>query len=475
MEHSISHRDRATRQNGPPSRLPPSSLTGALSTGLGIVGHFRSIVTSIVVVAVVAGLVATPALGDDDDSWWTKKHGTGSWDGLRERWKETGIVPGGFYVFDLLRNPTGGLDQTTAYAGRVQFDLSLNLNRLLGARGLAFDVAASWSYGTNLSESIGNVFQVGEVYSGRTVELSRLFLEQTLANSKLYLKLGRVSAANDFAILPANIYYVNAAINGNPLSIPLNDPGFFADPVAQWGLRFLIKPSDLFWVRVAAYNPDPSVGDEGNHGLDFSFNPANGVLAMAEISFRPKIRAGGEEYGGLYKVGVYHDSSDFEYLDDPFRTSSGQYGYYLMGEQDLFHEAGDPIEVEFRPFFGRHIIRTETPLDTPFSHQGLTSWFVVARSPREEISTMPVYVAGGLLYRGLFKHRDTDRAGVAVYYGRFSDRLPRQTDEIVIELNYGIHPTAWLYVTPDIQYVINPGGSDVPSAFVIGLEVGIVF
>ena len=83
---------------------------------------------------------------------------------------------------------------------------------------------------------------------------------------------------------------------------------------------------------------------------------------------------------------------------------------------------------------------------------------------------MPVYVAGGLLYRGLFKHRDTDRAGIAIYYGRFRDRLPRQTAEIVVELNYGIQATPWFYLTPDIQFVINPGGTEIPNAFVLGFD-----
>jgi len=87
----------------------------------------------------------------------------------------------------------------------------------------------------------------------------------------------------------------------------------------------------------------------------------------------------------------------------------------------------------------------------------------------------PSDLGRGADHRGLFKHRARNRAGIAIYYGRFSDRLPRQTAETVVELNYGIQATPWFYLTPDIQYVINPGGTEIPNAFVFGLEVGLTF
>jgi len=427
-------------------------------------------------VAALALVAATPAAVAEDGGWLTRKHGTGGWDGLRQKWLAEGVVPGGYYVFDVLGNPAGGADQATAYTGRAEFDLSLNLNRLLGAKGLAFDLAFSWSSGSNLSDDIGNVFQVGEAYSGQTVQLSRLFFEQTLADGRLFLKLGRVSAGNDFASLPAGVYYVNAAVNGNPLSIAVNEPGFFTDPVAQWGLRVLYHPTDHLHFRLAAYNPDPSVGDEGNHGFDFGFNPANGVLAMAEIGWTPSFEVNGGEYRGVYKTGAYVDTGEFAFVDDPALSRDGQWGLYIMAQQEVFHEDEDPTELEFRPFFGRHLIRTETPINVASSHQGLTPWCVLALSPRQEISAIPFYVAGGLLYRGLFKGRSNDHTGLAVYHGRFSDSLPDQGSETVLELNHGFQATPWFYLTPDIQYVIQPGGSDaIPDAFVVGFEVGITF
>lgn len=424
--------------------------------------------------AAVVTLAAAPGVGGDE-TWLTRKHGTGGWDGLRRQWLDDGIVPGGFYVFDVQRNPTGGLDQKTAYAGHAEIGLSLNLDRLLGAGGLAFDVAVSWSTGSNLSDDIGNVFQVGEAYSGQTVQLSRLYLEQTLADGSLFLKLGRISAGNDFAVLPASVFYVNAGTNGSPLSVPLNEPGFFTDPVAQWGLRLLYRPSDRIHLRLAAYNADPTIGDEGEHGLDFSFNPADGVLTMFEIAYNPMIPVQGEGYRGTYKVGGFYDSSDFQALGGPATTLSPQIGLYLVAQQEVFREGAGPSEIAFRPFFGRHIVRTQSPIHVTSVHQGLTPWVAISWSPKQEISTMPFYAAGGLLYRGLFENRENDHTAFGVHYGKFSDHLPGRGSELVLEFNYGIQLTPWFYLTPDLQYVVNPGGATVPDAWVIGIESGITF
>jgi porin len=50
------------------------------------------------------------------------------------------------------------------------------------------------------------------------------------------------------------------------------------------------------------------------------------------------------------------------------------------------------------------------------------------------------------------------------------------TYEWVLELGYVAHITPWLYITPDIQWVINPGGTgDIPNALVIGWELGVTF
>ena len=69
-------------------------------------------------------------------------------------------------------------------------------------------------------------------------------------------------------------------------------------------------------------------------------------------------------------------------------------------------------------------------------------------------------------------------------YGLFSDDLnefnrdngdPLQDYEVILELNYRIQIAPWLFLQPDVQFVINPDGrSDINDALVIGFGVGTV-
>jgi porin len=48
--------------------------------------------------------------------------------------------------------------------------------------------------------------------------------------------------------------------------------------------------------------------------------------------------------------------------------------------------------------------------------------------------------------------------------------------ELALEWSYAIQVTPWLKFQPDIQYIINPGGTGrVPNALVLGFEVGLTF
>jgi len=97
-------------------------------------------------------------------------------------------------------------------------------------------------------------------------------------------------------------------------------------------------------------------------------------------------------------------------------------------------------------------------------------------SPKETISSMPLQLNGGLIYHGLFAHRPRDMAGLWILYGRFSEDLPEQNSETVLQITYAAQATPWLFVTPNIQYVIRPDGrSEIPNAFVAGFEIGVTF
>ncbi|GCC43962.1 hypothetical protein chiPu_0028225 [Chiloscyllium punctatum] len=101
-------------------------------------------------------------------------------------------------------------------------------------------------------------------------------------------------------------------------------------------------------------------------------------------------------------------------------------------------------------------------------------------------ATTDYQIAGGLTYTGPLQSRPEDDIGFAVgtthVNGRiaWSEELQNlaglgpvavQGNEYVMELYYTYRPLAGLQVRPNIQYVVDPGGtSRNPNALVFGLK-----
>jgi len=87
-------------------------------------------------------------------------------------------------------------------------------------------------------------------------------------------------------------------------------------------------------------------------------------------------------------------------------------------------------------------------------------------------------------YAGLLPGRDADRAIFGFTYGRlspaYSDARVAQGEaavdrEMMLELGYRVQFTSYLYARPDVQLVLNPGGTgQIDDAVVVGMQWGIV-
>ncbi len=405
------------------------------------------------VAAAAVLLLEPPDAQAQDWSLFEQETATGNWGGARQRLVEAGVTPQASYTTDLLANPIGGARQGFAYAGDLEASLEFDLERLLGLKGSGVFIAASWASGRDLSESkIGNLFTVSQVFEGQSVRLAQMYLKQDLLEERLSLAIGRLSTEEDFATSDLFENYVSAGVNGNPFSLPLNAPSFSTGPVASWGLRAIVEPSERVRLAAGVYNADPKVGDDDQNGVDFVLNPEDGVLAIAEAGYRHGHEAGDTGLPGNVKIGGYYDSSEFESFSDQGDERKGNYGLYVLLEQMAYREGG----------LG--------------SEQGLTPWVALTFAPIDRVNTLPFFAAGGLVYQGLFRVRDDDTTNLGVYYGRFSDDLPDQSFETVLEVNHRFQLAPWLYVTPDFQWVFRPNGSDdEPDAAVVGGEIGIDF
>jgi porin len=438
--------------------------------------------TMIAAACAVAATIARPSLAQPAtlEAWLTQSAATGSWGGGRDELAGKGIAFSFNYTTDLAGNVSGGETRGFSYAGLLDAGLALDVERLVGLRGTSLTASGAWSSGHSLSaDEIGNLFAVQEAFNPGDVLLQQLALSHSLFHDTVTLQVGRLLAGDVFATSPLWDYYVNGGINDNLSSISTNI--FFPQSlVAAWGVRAFYQPTNEWGFIAGGYDADPAVAEPSRHGTDFSFDTSKGQLAIVQVTYQHDQRREENGLPGSVTLGGYYESSRFSTLDNPAQTQRGNYGAYFYFDQMLYRG-------EWLVYRGLEYLRTHATYASraqhPYIHQAATPknrpqgpslWAAVFVAPQERINPQAVQVAGGLLYHGLLGGRGHDVTALGVIGGIFSDHLPEQGAETVLEANHRFQVGPWLYVTPDFQYVIHPNGSTgVGSAAVFALEISL--
>lgn len=426
----------------------------------------------------------SPHIGTKD--WWKDSYAFGRWWGARSALYDSGVDVSATYTNNLAGNPVGGLSQGFTYTDNIYAGLDFDMNKLVGWQGAHFYVSFLDRNGNNLSQQyIGNQFTVQQIYGNQSFVFYGLLIEQKLLEDRLSIKVGRLGTGDDFASSPIYWLYMNNGIDGNPQALPVNT-GFSSYPNAVWGSRVAYKVTDEVNSMFGVYQVNPRNGNMAYHGLDFSIRPDNGVLLITQWGWTPEffkkpveaaptvstskdgkavvgksLTAPTEMRGlpGNYWMGAYYSAANYAQFGTT-STAGNSYGFYWHADQTVFQE-------------------------TPGSDQGLTLWSSIVLSPQQNIAKVPFQVNGGIVYRGLIPQRDKDVAMVGIVYGEFSDdyassiaspTVSYPSYELVFEYGYRAQITQFLFIQPNIQYIIQPGGrTDIPNALVLGAQIGVTF
>ena len=156
---------------------------------------------------------------------------------------------------------------------------------------------------------------------------------------------------------------------------------------------------------------------------------------------------------GDLRIGGWFDGTDYDAMDedDPDPKTFGEaYGWYLTWHQQLWSRHSQYVEDE--------------PGIWVFGQYG---WAPPDRSAAEH------YLGAGVQCTGLIPGREADAFGVGLFNVWFTKELdlPKGT-ETAIEFFYKVQVFGFLYLKPDLQYFINPGGT-YPDALAVGLRFGL--
>jgi len=377
---------------------------------------------------------------------------TGDWTGLRRTLDDRGIRVNLFLNHQYQAIAKGGLPSNRDDRSSASTDtfISLDLERmqLLRSADALLHLQSNWSRGVNpISGSLVDVNDDADGDSGFHVAqfwFRKHFFERKAALTLGFLDFQTIIDRNAYANSEDKQFW-NQALDNNPL-VPL---------AIGLGVWFELKPAKWYSLQLGVADAQSVLYKPG---FSTAFHDESWFMGYVENDFHVNLPSSRGPLPGNYRVGVVYDPRPRErytYSTTERSLKGNDYGAFVSVDQMVFRER--PEDEQGLGVFGRFGYRT------PGTNRVARFW------------------SAGLSYTGLIPQRDRDVLGFGValqrssgqYRSRVDDRFDNET---AYELYYAIRIAEWLVVTPDFQYIDNPGAhSDVGRTIVAGIRTRISF
>ena len=331
------------------------------------------------------------------------------------------------YIGDFVRNFSGGIKKGSSYLGLANFKVSFDTKNASLWKGGQFFINAANAHGGNPSADFtGDFHTVTNIEADDITIIQELWYRQTI--NQIEVILGLQDLNTDFVSTEYGSLFINSTF-GTPSTLADNLPSPIF-PLTTMGVSFKWNISDENIFKLALFDGLPTELSRNPHNLNWKLNKDDGVFGVTEFHHNSLLMT---KLSGSYRAGAYYHSQLVEYDDESIETKrfDNNYGVYFIADQKIYQ---------------------------PGSSGGLGMFAQIALSPKA-INTHHRYIGLGLSWQGIFRGREEDNFGIAVSNAAFNGPLKR--DETVIELCYKAQLTENLFIQPDLQYVINPEGTDV--------------
>ena len=400
-------------------------------------------------------------------------HLTGDWGGLRSELERDGVKFTVGYKNETAGNLTGGASQAATSVGQLDLGLTLDLKAIAGWDGATVQSSITYRHGPSLNTVTGLdlLEEPQETFGrGQTWRWTELWFRQELADDHVIIKVGRL-AGGEFANWGCD--FTNLGFCGSQVGTT-NTYFWYNWPIAEWGGLIRLR-NDRFYAHVG-------VNEDNARNLDTNFfvarfAGAHGMIEHLEAGWTPSFSNG--RLSGFYQAGVWHDTAPhpdvlFDARGAPAVLSGqpaaeiyGQTGFYLDFEQQLTGEAHlNPVTGLLRPT------------------RGLTVGAFYERGDQRTATTKDE-VTVEALYDAPIARRAHDQVGVAFGRSTVTSReaelsdltkpsLQPQHAEYRSEIFYRAFLTRGVFVRPNLQYIIDPGGYvGRHNALIIGLRTDV--
>jgi porin len=338
------------------------------------------------------------------------------------------------------------------YTGSYDFESEFDLETIASIPGasLFVHVEGGWSDGLGAS-SVGSLMDVnGDAFGDEVIVLSQLFWQQVFLDGRLQFRIGKQDLTAGYECGNCVGGFDNNAYANDEASQFLNGAlvNNAAVPFPEYGLgaSVFFAPCDSFYVAAG-------IADAQSHGrtsgIETMFDGATQLFTVFELGVAPVIPTPWGNLPGGYRAGFWYDSTKKDTFSGG--TKNDDVGFYFNFDQMLWKEiAADDDDA-----------------------QGIGMFFRYGWSD-EDVSEIHHFWSIGCQGQGLIPTRDNDVLGFGVARSLLSDRPGAgftTNNETVFEIYYSIFIAPWLQITPSLQHVIHPGGSNsVDDATVLGVR-----
>jgi porin len=360
---------------------------------------------------------------------------TGDWGGLRPWLEEQGLQLELSATSDIADVLSGGVRQRSTTQVLWDVALTADLDRLFGWPEASAYVEWWSRPGRLLNDDVGDWQGTSNIDTPHRDELYELWLEARPVPDVLRVKLGKLDAFDDFAVVEAGAEFLNNGMAYSPTLSPM--PSY---PDSAYGGLLFAYPAEGTWVGAGVFDGAAQEGvSTGTHGASTLFGEPSDLFVVGEVGH--SWASDGERAPGRAALGLWRHTGDFARFGGG--EQDGANGAYAIFEQELW------------------AARPDEP-DAP----GPLTGFVELASTDEDVIEVAWHLAAGLQWVGPWAVRDEDVLGLGATRVDFSDEPGAgftRDHELALETFYRWQATPWLAIKPDLQYVLAPGGTDEPD------------
>ena len=296
-------------------------------------------------------------------------------------------------------------------------------------------VSSQTSFGNGVDGKVGSFFDINDGAKGdNSLFIDKLFVEFTAMDRLFTFNVGKIDLID---------YFDHSAVANEYkdqfFAYPLVQTANIPFPSKGLGVRIQWDPSEYWYVQAAVADAQAAKRETG---FRTTYHNEDHFFSMGEIGVRPNFF----DLSGTYRFMVWYDPQDKSYLDGSSRTKRDDLGFAVSFDQKL----NDKFTAFFR--YG---------------------W------ADDKVNQVEDFVSFGGQIEGLFEGRDEDVFAVGYARGlRSPNGLSADNEREIdlIETYYSYKVNDNMKISPNIQFVMDPGGKKKESpATVFGLRCRMKF